>query len=87
LDPKDIFELPDIATTKVFVMKSPWTEDQNSSPVILRAGTPHQFDLDPFEVLVLQACRGDLDGNCVINLKDFAVFANHWLECMVIPGC
>ena len=29
----------------------------------------------------------DYNGDCVVNLKDFAEFASAWLNCRIIPGC
>jgi len=33
--------------------RSPWAEDRGRAPVRLRAGTPHRFELAPFQVLTL----------------------------------
>ena len=29
---------------------------------------------------------GDLNGNCIVNLVDLGIFAEHWLECTA-PKC
>jgi hypothetical protein len=79
LDPKDIFVLPDSETVRQFVMKSPWAEDAADAPVVLMAGKPHQFDLAPFEVLVLQSRRGDMTGDNFVDLHDFAELSSYWL--------
>ena len=53
-DPEKLFELPR-GTAKVFVMHSPWKQDEDKPSLKLRAGEPHVFSLQPFEVLVLQS--------------------------------
>lgn len=52
-DAGKLFELPDGATGK-FVMQSPWKKDRNQPATILQSGQPHTFNLQPFEVLVLE---------------------------------
>lgn len=59
LDPAEAFELPPGAPSR-FPMRSPWKQDQwgkpqNPAVVELRAGTKHEFALNPFEVLTLEA--------------------------------
>ena len=53
-DPADLFELPAKAT-KIFRMHSPWKTDRNKPDVVIRAGEPCNFKLEPFEVLVLES--------------------------------
>lgn len=48
------FELPSGAA-RAFRARSPWQADRARAPVDLRAGTPHRFQLAPFEVLTLEA--------------------------------
>ena len=54
LDVGEAFELPADAVSR-FAASSPWRADRGRAPVQLRAGTPHAFDLAPFEVLTLEA--------------------------------
>ncbi|HVB39445.1 MAG TPA: enterotoxin, partial [Terriglobales bacterium] len=59
LDPAQAFELPAGAPQR-FQLRSPWKQDQWGKPqsreaVVLQAGTAHEFKLQPFEVLTLQA--------------------------------
>ncbi|HEY5233715.1 MAG TPA: enterotoxin [Verrucomicrobiae bacterium] len=54
LDAENIFELP-AGAKKTFAMHSPWGEDKNAPDVILHAGEPHTFSLEPFQVLVLES--------------------------------
>ena len=53
LDIGEAFELPDGAAQR-FLLKSPWKADKDRTPVTLDAGTSHTFDLQPFEVIVLE---------------------------------
>ncbi|MBU6411556.1 MAG: enterotoxin, partial [Verrucomicrobia bacterium] len=53
-DVKELFQLPPRARTR-YLMRSPWKSDLHRPPVKLRAGRPHTFALQPFEVLVLEA--------------------------------
>ncbi|HTV10018.1 MAG TPA: enterotoxin [Candidatus Aquilonibacter sp.] len=46
------FELPDGAAQR-YVASSPWKDDAGKPALHLRAGTPHAFDLAPFQVLTL----------------------------------
>lgn len=50
LDAAEIFELPKGAA-KSYEAKSPWAADAKISPVKLKAGEKHTFELKPFEVL------------------------------------
>jgi len=54
LDIGRAFELPDGAPP-AYVARSPWASDRGRLPLRLEAGTPHAFDLGPFEVLTLEA--------------------------------
>jgi hypothetical protein len=54
IDVARAFELPDGASQS-YTATSPWSEDQRGASITLRAGTPHVFDLRPFEVLTLDA--------------------------------
>jgi hypothetical protein len=42
-------------SAQIFRLKSPWKEDQSVLAIKVRAGQPQQFQLHPFEVLVLDA--------------------------------
>jgi len=53
-DVKELFELPSKAE-KVFRLRSPWQKDRNTPALTLPVGQPHRFNLEPFEVLVLEA--------------------------------
>jgi hypothetical protein len=52
IDVQEAFELPSGAPQR-YRMRSPF--DTTVSPVELRAGEPHTFDLQPFQVLTLQS--------------------------------
>jgi len=52
-DVKNLFELPPGAAEK-FVMHSPWKTDRQQPAVILESGRTRTFNLQPFEVLVLE---------------------------------
>jgi len=54
LDIGQAFELPSNAPRK-FLAHSPWRHDQEMKPVPLAAGEAHNFQLQPFEVLNLEA--------------------------------
>ena len=54
LDPRVAFELPGGAADN-YVAHSPWSRDSGREAVMLRAGEPHTFKLQPFEVLTLEA--------------------------------
>jgi hypothetical protein len=52
VDVAEAFELPPGAPRR-WRARSPWAEDRRKAPVTLAAGTPHVFNLAPFEVLTL----------------------------------
>ncbi len=52
IDLAKVFELPADAP-QVYTARSPWKDDANSEALQLRAGDPHTFRLEPFEVLTL----------------------------------
>lgn len=54
LDIQKTFELPAGAARK-YSAKSPWLQDAEQAPIVLIAGTPHTFQLAPFQVLTLEA--------------------------------
>jgi hypothetical protein len=53
-DVAELFELPRGTKTE-FTLHSPWKADQSQPSATLRAGEPHTFKLEPFEVLVLES--------------------------------
>ncbi|HEY6374337.1 MAG TPA: enterotoxin [Edaphobacter sp.] len=53
LDVGETLELPRGAG-RTFVARSPWKEDVGKAAVSLMAGTPHRFELKPFEVVTLE---------------------------------
>jgi hypothetical protein len=48
-----LFELPSGALQK-FIMRSPWKKDRNQPATMLASGQPATFNLQPFDVLVLE---------------------------------
>jgi hypothetical protein len=52
LDPQTLFELPEGAA-KHFTAHSPWKDDAAQPSLALQAGTAHEFQLAPFQVLTL----------------------------------
>ncbi len=54
LDIARVFELPDGAPRN-YRLSSPWREDADAPAIEAKAGRPHTFDLQPFEVRVLDA--------------------------------
>ncbi|MGH7941235.1 MAG: enterotoxin, partial [Limisphaerales bacterium] len=52
-DAARLFELPAGAREK-YVMHSPWKKDHDQPDMTLQSGKPHTFELQPFEVLVLE---------------------------------
>jgi hypothetical protein len=54
LDIRQAFELPPGVPDR-FTLNSPWQEDAAEPSVEVTAGRPHSFDLEPFEVIVLEA--------------------------------
>ena len=53
LDVREALELPQGAR-RSFVARSPWKEDAGEQVVELVAGSPHRFELKPFEVMTLE---------------------------------
>jgi hypothetical protein len=53
-DAANVFELP-AGARKTFQLRSPWPQDRQTPAVQLRAGRPHTFSLQPFEVLILES--------------------------------
>lgn len=53
-DPAALFELP-VKAKGIFRMHSPWKADREEADVIIRAGEPFTFRLEPFQVLVLES--------------------------------
>ncbi|HVJ08429.1 MAG TPA: enterotoxin [Acidisarcina sp.] len=54
LDIGSAFELP-AGAPRVYSARSPWAEDASQPSVELKAGVPHTFHLQPFQVLTLEA--------------------------------
>jgi hypothetical protein len=54
VDVGQAFELP-VGAARKFLTHSPWKRDQQTMPVDLVAGESHTFQLQPFEVLTLEA--------------------------------
>jgi hypothetical protein len=54
LDVGQAFELPEGAP-QTFAARSPWASDRGQMPLRLQAGVPHSFELQPFQVLTLEA--------------------------------
>jgi hypothetical protein len=54
LDVGKAFELPDGVPRK-FMARSPWKADGGAPAIAIKAGEPHVFTLQPFEVLTLEA--------------------------------
>ena len=54
LDVASAFELP-AGAPGAYAARSPWAADRGRTPVTLQAGTSHEFALQPFEVLTLEA--------------------------------
>jgi hypothetical protein len=57
IDVERAFELPE-AAARSYTARSPWAEDSVRAPILVRAGTEHVFELEPFEVLTLEADPG-----------------------------
>jgi hypothetical protein len=57
IDVERAFELPDGAA-RSYTGRSAWGEDLGRTPIALHAGTEHVFELQPFEVLTLEADPG-----------------------------
>jgi hypothetical protein len=54
LDIADVFELPEGAPTR-YALTSPWSEDAGRNAIVVEAGKPHTFKVEPFEVRVFDA--------------------------------
>lgn len=54
IDPAVVFELPQGAARR-FTAHSPWKEDASQASIALQAGIPHEFHLEPFQVITLDA--------------------------------
>jgi hypothetical protein len=54
IDIGKVFELPEGAP-QTYILHSPWKEDSREEAIVLTAGKPHMFVLQPFEVLVFDA--------------------------------
>ena len=54
LDVGHAFELPDDAP-RTYAARSPWAADRGRMPLRLQAGVEHRFDLQPFEIVTLEA--------------------------------
>ena len=52
IDLRKVLELP-AGTSESYSARSPWKSDGGKAALSLSARTPHQFDLEPFEVLTL----------------------------------
>ncbi len=61
IDLADAFELPPGAR-KVYRLHSPWHDDAGAPPLVVTAGRPHTFTLQPFEVVVVDAVPADSTG-------------------------
>jgi hypothetical protein len=53
-DLRSIFELPS-AAPKAFHFRSPWKSDRSKPAITIEAGQSYAFQLQPFEVLVLES--------------------------------
>lgn len=53
IDLQDAFDLPEGAS-QTYTAHSPWKDDAGQPAIELRAGTPHEFRLAPFEVLTFE---------------------------------
>ena len=54
IDIQKAFELPKGAPQK-YSLKNPWRQNADKATIVLSAGEPYTFDLEPFEVLVFDA--------------------------------
>ena len=54
VDVEKAFELPPKARRR-YELRTSWKDDARAPVIELRAGTPHSFELGPFEVVVLEA--------------------------------
>jgi hypothetical protein len=58
-DVSELFELPK-GVAGTFRLQSPWKKDSEMSPIDLRAGRLHTFQLEPFQVLVMETATAGL---------------------------
>ena len=54
IEPVTHFEIPKHEKVRTFVMKSPWADEADKPAVTLTAGEVHRFELEPFQVMVLE---------------------------------
>ena len=54
IEPITAFEVPPHQKTESFTMKSPWADEADQPAVTLTAGKAHTFQLEPFQVIVLE---------------------------------
>jgi hypothetical protein len=54
IEPISAFEVPPHQKTESFTMKSPWADEADQPAVTLAAGKAHTFQLEPFQVIVLE---------------------------------
>jgi hypothetical protein len=54
IDVREAFELP-VEGAQKYSAHSPWAADAATASVVLEAGRPHTFELQPFEVITLEA--------------------------------
>jgi hypothetical protein len=54
LEPIAAFEVPPHQKTESFTMKSPWADEADRPAITLTAGQAHTFQLEPFQVLVME---------------------------------
>jgi len=56
IDLAKVFELP-AGMNAAYSLRSPWKEDAEKPSIVVQPGQIHEFELQPFEVLVLEASR------------------------------
>ena len=54
IEPITAFEVPQHQRAEAFTMKSPWADEADQPAVMLTAGKAHTFQLEPFQVIVLE---------------------------------
>jgi len=54
IEPISAFEVPSHQKIESFTMKSPWADEADQPAVALTAGKAHTFQLEPFQVIVLE---------------------------------
>jgi hypothetical protein len=57
IEPITAFQVPPHQKTESFTMKSPWADEADQPAVTLMAGKAHTFQLEPFQVIVLERKR------------------------------